>query len=333
MIDKIKKEYDVIMITRFGSHLYGTNTPESDTDYKGIYMPTPHQLLEGKFRKSISFDSNPGDDKNGKDDIDCELYSLHYFLELACKGEMVAIDMLHANDENIIYTSDVWELIQSIRSTFYTTDMRAFVGYARKQAAKYGKKGSRLNSAETFLHFLEGRDPDIRLGALWDCLPEDENMKKVPNKGVAMKDLMFNFCGKQLQGTIKIGYAWDIVTKFQENYGHRAQAAKNNEGVDWKAMSHALRAGYQLGEIFKTGNLKFPLQSWEFLRKVKQGKISFDFVIKELEEVLKDVEKLSQKSNFPQKVDREEIDKFLRYTVMSTLIDNYESFLDEYTGV
>jgi predicted nucleotidyltransferase len=30
---------------KFGSHLYGLNTPTSDVDYKGIFMPTLEQGL------------------------------------------------------------------------------------------------------------------------------------------------------------------------------------------------------------------------------------------------------------------------------------------------
>lgn len=42
-------EYDIILLTKFGSHLYGTNTP----DYKGIFIPTKEQLLLCDFPKTI----------------------------------------------------------------------------------------------------------------------------------------------------------------------------------------------------------------------------------------------------------------------------------------
>ena len=55
-LDKILSSIDVkvIMLCRFGSHLYGTDTPESDTDYKGIFMPTKEMVLLGKIPKSIN---------------------------------------------------------------------------------------------------------------------------------------------------------------------------------------------------------------------------------------------------------------------------------------
>ena len=96
MIDKILKDYNVIFLTKFGSHLYGTDTPESDTDYKGVYMPTREEILLNRVPKQISFDSNKSNEKNNKDDIDCQLYSIHYFFDLLVKGETVAIDMIHS---------------------------------------------------------------------------------------------------------------------------------------------------------------------------------------------------------------------------------------------
>ncbi len=42
-------EYDIIFLTKFGSHLYGTNTP----DYKGIFIPTKEQLLLCDFPKTV----------------------------------------------------------------------------------------------------------------------------------------------------------------------------------------------------------------------------------------------------------------------------------------
>ena len=47
-------EPEIIMLCRFGSHLYGTDTPTSDTDYKGIFIPTKHMILMGNIPKSIN---------------------------------------------------------------------------------------------------------------------------------------------------------------------------------------------------------------------------------------------------------------------------------------
>lgn len=49
---------------KFGSHLYGLNTPTSDVDYKGIFMPTLEELLLNSFPKTIVTSTGPEHAKN-----------------------------------------------------------------------------------------------------------------------------------------------------------------------------------------------------------------------------------------------------------------------------
>lgn len=298
----------MILIVKFGSHLYGTDTPESDLDYKGIYLPSLNELMLNRVSKSLNFDTNKRNTKNDADDVDFEVYSLHYFLELARKGETVAIDMLHANDASIIYKSPVWDEIVAHRSMFYTNSMKALIGYARKQAAKYGLKGSRLSSAKQLRELLSVHDPDNRIHSVFDAIQEDDNIKKGENdQGIGV----INFCGKQIQETVRISYAIDMIDAFINQYGHRAKQAETNDGVDWKAISHAMRAALQLKEIYTTGDLKFPLQDAEFLLKIKQGQYNFNTVLSALENAIDKVERFAFESSLPEKVDSSKVDKLL----------------------
>jgi len=307
--EKIVGEHNIIFLTKFGSHLYGTDTPESDTDYKGVYLPTIEQVILGKYPKLLKFDSNRSNEKNTKEDIDCEIYSLHYFLELASKGETVALDMLHSRANNIIFNSSIWTELYINRSKFYTKNMKAFLGYCLQQAAKYGLKGSRIASAKVLVKFLNNFDPDSKLKDVWDEMPTDNNMLYMLTEPGEIRT--FNFCGKQIQETVKVSYALDIVNRFINQYGERAKQAERDEGVDWKAMSHAIRAAFQLQEIYITGDLFFPLLDKEFLKKVKAGDLKFKEVQETLELAIKSVKKLADESSYPETVDREWVDNFI----------------------
>ncbi len=102
---------DIIVKMIFGSHLYGTATSESDLDYKGIFLPSKEEILLGNIPKGYSYSTRATDAKNTADDTDVELYSLHYFIKLACEGQTVALDMLHAPDAMIMESSDIWTSI------------------------------------------------------------------------------------------------------------------------------------------------------------------------------------------------------------------------------
>lgn len=299
----------------FGSHLYGTDTPESDTDYKGIFLPSKSDILLNRVPKSINtMTKKDNNSKNTNQDVDIEIYSLQYFIKLACEGQTVALDMLHAPDNMIIDSHPIWDDIVSHRSRFYTSNLSAFVGYARKQAAKYGIKGSRLNAAKLIVDLLASKKSESKLSDIWDELPEGEHLYFIdPNpNGIAQ----YQVCGKILQATQKIGYTLSIINGFYEAYGKRAVKAAKNEGIDWKAVSHAVRAAIQVKEILTDNTITFPLKDAETVLKIKQGKMDYTTEAAPLLESLMDeVEILSAKSRLPKKVDRKYWDQFLIDTI------------------
>ena len=132
---------NLIVKMKFGALLYGTATSDSDVDYKGIFMPTKDEVLLCRIPKSHSHSTGKEESKNTKDDIDFEIYSFHYFIKLACDGQTVVMDMLHAPEEMILQSSNIWKEILKNRHTFYTKNLKSFIDYARRQASKYGIKG------------------------------------------------------------------------------------------------------------------------------------------------------------------------------------------------
>lgn len=299
----------------FGSHLYGTNTSESDKDYKGIFLPTKEQIYLGRIPKSIQENTKKNSDtKNSSCDVDSEIYSLHYFLKLACEGQTVALDMLHCPNNLLIESSAIWEEIVKNRRLFYTKNLDAFVGYARKQAAKYGIKGSRLNDAKRVLDFLINcklESLSLKLFDVWEDLPEGEHIiKHPPDESHGLR--LYEVCGRKLQETASIEYAIPVIDRFYKNYGERAIKAAQNIGVDWKAVSHAFRAAIQVKSILTEGAINFPLKETEFLKQIKAGELDYQTVVApKLDTMMDELEELSVKSILPKKVNRKFWDDFL----------------------
>ena len=50
-----QNDLNILFLCKFGSHLYGTNTPESDEDFKGVYLPTLEQCITGDHPRTVSY--------------------------------------------------------------------------------------------------------------------------------------------------------------------------------------------------------------------------------------------------------------------------------------
>jgi hypothetical protein len=300
---------------RFGSFLYGTNTPDSDTDFKGVFMPTRDQILLGRIPKTLRTQAGNEHGKNSATDIDEEFFSLHYFIHLACEGETVALDMLHAERSHCMSEPDeIWLQLTAQKHLFYTKNLRALVGYARRQAAKYGIRGSRLDDAQRVLEYLKAQDeksPGIRMEDVWDELPTGEHIHKQPRTFPETVSVV-QVCGKQLQSSAKAGHYVETLTRFCDAYGDRARLAKENQGIDWKAISHAFRAGYQVRGILTNGGFTYPLPETQYLIDVKKGKLDYiTDVAPALDTLMDELEGLSSNSTLPEQPDRAYWDRWL----------------------
>jgi hypothetical protein len=287
----------------FGSHLYGLSTPESDEDRKGVYWPTEEDLLLGRIKKSIHESTGAKDEKNKAGDVDTEFYSLQYFVKLACEGQTVALDMLHAPEDVIIERSPAWNAMVSHRSKFYTKNLKAFVGYARRQAAKYGIKGSRLATARrVFDVFTEAKEwnNEVTVGAI-----VSKHGELLGLEHIHADDQHFEVCGKKLQWNARVKHYITSIQMFIDEFGDRARQAEKSEGVDWKAMSHALRAGFQVRHILKSGTYSYPLPESDFLFGVKMGRLDYPTVAQRLEDLMDECDELTAVSKLPNKVDIE----------------------------
>jgi predicted nucleotidyltransferase len=317
-----RKDLNLIVKMKFGSHLYGTAGPDSDLDYKGVYLPTKYQVFLGRVPKCYSYCSKDNQAaKNCSEDIDEEIYSLQYFIKLAGEGQTVALDMLHAPHDMILEKTGLWDALVFHRSKFYTKNLSAFVSYARKQAAKYGIKGSRLNAAKEVMEFLQDRIKlkmwttqgcALTMAHVWDDLPTGEHIHKLRATEHSQGLRFYQVCGKKLQETCRLDYCLEILTKFYDNYGKRARLAALNQGIDWKALSHALRAAYQVEEILMHNTITFPLKEARFIKAVKYGHMDYlDKVAPMLELKMQNIEVLAAKSTLPEKVDMKFWDDFV----------------------
>lgn len=309
----------------FGSQLFGTSTPASDTDYKAVHLESMDRVLLNRTREVVTYGgrSKMLGEKNTAADVDFESYEVNKFVDLLCEGQTVALDMLFAPPQFWVEHHFNWQLLVDNRQLFLSKNAKSFIGYCRTQAHKYGLKGSRVAAARAAVDFLGSlyvpgvnshktlRDFEIEI-RVWVLEQKSEFIKIVePNE--TNKETMLEICNRKSQWGNSIKNTHEMYVRLLAEYGTRALQAESNEGIDWKALSHAVRIGQEAVELFETGNLTFPRPNAQYLLSVKRGEVDYNTVSNEIDQLLADVEAASARSSLPEKVDREKIDKLVLY--------------------
>lgn len=283
----------------FGSRLYGTDLPGSDHDYKGVFIPTPSEILMPKIVETKSFSTGTSATKNTADDVDIEYFAVHKFLYMIEKGDMVATEMFFSP---LAETTAEWAYITSFKDKLISRKATGFVGYARRQASLYGAKGVRLKEVEKVVEFFEKIfNPTEKLNTIPNMQKklEDLTVGKLHTKITYVDDQgesvwHFECCDRKIPLTVTANEAYKIYRRVLDEYGSRAKAAATNEGIEWKSMMHAVRISYSAIEMLETGKISYPHPHAEFLKEVRQGHIDFEVIENLMETNLFEIEKLTQ---------------------------------------
>jgi predicted nucleotidyltransferase len=118
-----------------GSHAYGTNTHESDTDYRGICIP-PVDYLLGLHEFEARHTENP-------DEV---IYSLKKFVILALQNNPNILDTLFVNDDKILFINEFGRELRSLANEFLSKRVyKTYGGYAKAQLEGMMNRGGKGN--------------------------------------------------------------------------------------------------------------------------------------------------------------------------------------------
>jgi hypothetical protein len=329
-----------ILKIKFGSHLYGTDTPSSDVDFKSVYIPEARDIILGRYKKTIQFGRKKEHcERNTKDDTDEEIFSLDRFLGLLMEGQTVALDMIFAPDEFCEHTENIniWRAIKLHRHELLTKNVQAFVGYARQQAAKYGIKGSRMEALKRTMEMLEGLPLHDRLSGfdkqvmtLVQSSSDMVSLEKLPLieivycKGPNAEAVPhLHVCGRKIPLHATVKFAKEVFGKILDNYGQRARKAHLDGGVDWKALSHAVRVNGEANELLRTGHITFPRPDRETLIAIKTGQVPYEKVAEMIEQGLAELYEAQSVSRLPDKPNTAWADDLV-FDVYSRVVKNNE---------
>lgn len=278
----------LLYLTIFGSTLYGTaREGKSDFDVKGIYLPSVTSSILQNVQHCLSFSTGNQKTKNTSEDIDIQIWSLQKFLlELLPKGDTNALDLLysHTNKNCVLMIDPKMNTIFTKCNDFISAkNIEGCVGYAINQAKKYGLKGTRLGTLMGIRDWISQHseiedDTQLYIFAkeIADLFPK--GCKIISNKN----DLFLSINGKLFNFHIKFNIFKERIEQEVLKYGERAIQAMHNEGIDWKALSHAVRGIRQIQILYDKGKIEYPLSCAKELTKIKEGKLPWS----EVEEII-----------------------------------------------
>lgn len=120
-----------IFLTRHGSHAYGTNTPTSDEDFKGVAI-APSKYYLGFLERFEQAEFH-----HQKDGMDAVIYDVRKFFKLASDCNPSIIEVLFTDPEDYLIRTHLGEKLLQHRDLFVSKKAKhTFSGYAVAQLKK-----------------------------------------------------------------------------------------------------------------------------------------------------------------------------------------------------
>ena len=312
------EQRDVICVIPHGSHLYGTQGPESDYDFKAVYLPVKSDLLMGRGLKVHKFKFDAAGNKISDKmpmppgGYEAEHFAVQQVVNDYVDGQAYAVELVFAvvngfhwdwldsgghNPGVLIMGNEFTKLCHVLTTRFVHANVAGMTGFALKQTLDYVRRGERLNAAAAVFNALvEAIDLVVAelKGNKMTAVPRmDTPLGEhgtvldyiVQKTGTPIGEVMAH--DKPVRTLYLNGRHYTETTPLTDL--HRSidtlileygeRAEKaSKKGVDWKSLSHAVRVFQQVIELLQTGKLVFPRPNSGQLRPIKLGQVPMEDV-------------------------------------------------------
>lgn len=305
-MDTLEKVLDrTIFVTVAGSHLYGTNIATSDHDYKGVAIASKDYYL-GYLKH---FEQLERKVQNGHPH-DLTITALWKFVNLATDCNPNIVELLYANENQVLYADKYGEELVGIRERFITKKARhTFSGYAHGQLKRIKSHRAWLLNPpkekpmrQQFGLSETSKVSKSEIGA-FDALVKD-------GKEIEMtKEILTLFVREKQYAAAKEN--WDKYENWKKTRNAARSELEAKHGYDTKHAMHLVRLMRMCVEILSTGKVLVHRPDAEELLSIRHGAWTYDQLIEHAEYLEKMCALLYETSTLPHEPDRVWLDDWL----------------------
>lgn len=316
-----------------GSRAYGTSTPESDWDYRGIFVGTPLQIRTPFFTIKEQADSTEEDTK---------FYELSQFIKLAVDCNPNIIELLHADDEAIVLSTPPYELLRENASRLLSTKV-AFTttGYALSQLTRIKGHNKWINNPmpenpptqQQFMTLLANFTTDkvFSFYDVFNTIAHGHVFASYGGQGGGVvygifpgkpSDQLFDHTGaiiisevdkasERPQYIVKFNREeyqtardkWKNYWDWKRNRNEKRSALEEKYGFDTKHAMHLVRLLRMGVEVLETGTVNVRRADAQELLEIRNGAWTYEQIIDYANFMDDRIKKLVQTSSLPKKPD------------------------------
>lgn len=303
---KIAEENRILEI-RVGSHLFGTDTEDSDLDLFGLFMPS-NELLYGFQRcEEVDLGTVDKDDtgRNTKDAIDRKLHDYRKFVKLAMQNNPNILHVLFVNEPNVVFKDEggfAERLLGKAHLFPHKGAFNRFVKYADSQKHKMVIKPQNYAALQSGLSELEAWDNNKVIADVVGSGSESF-VDSGKGKHVRCGDLSF-------ERGVFVKKAKRMIRERLSKASNRAEMFVRH-GFDLKFSSNLIHLLMEGIELMETGWIQYPLAYRQDILDVKNGKYSLEEIMGWSDDLIARARDAYGRTKLPEHPPAKEIEDFV----------------------
>ncbi|MFY7911646.1 MAG: DNA polymerase beta superfamily protein [Emticicia sp.] len=326
-----------------GSQAYGTNTQNSDVDFKGVYAQLVDDLIGFNYKEQIEV---------SKDEC---YYEVRRFLQLLQSANPTMLELLYIPDDCVIEKHPAFELIIENKHRFLTKKcLHSFGGYAVAQIKKAKGLDKKLNweqdkvvrktpfdfcyvyedgKTTTLLHYLdknklsEAQCGLVALNHFKDCYAlyydfsgdlgyrgivsekgNEVKLSSIPKDEKPLCIMNFNKEGYSSHCKDYVEYETWLKNRNVQRY---VDIQYHQQQIDGKNLLHCRRLLDMAKEIATEKTIIVRRKNAQDLLKIRRGEINLAEFMQTAEEEITALTKLFEESDLPNEVDTDFVNALL----------------------